>query len=140
MKIKTTTFKGLATLAGATLLLAASVNAGETAPSAKAVVPEATMSSLIDPITGELSAGYDSHYMFRGINLGQEAPWVGAEFYVPLAFPTGDYTLTLGAWYVNPTRNVQNAASAGLNAMITYVRMIVTAVLRDKMPNSIMKV
>ena len=37
------------------------------------------------------------------MNLGEEAPWAGVELYVPLAFPAGNYTLTLGAWYINPT-------------------------------------
>ena len=85
MKIHPIANIGIAILAAATLLLATSAQAGEMASTGKKVLmDEPTLANLIDPVTGELSAGYDSIYMFRGYNLGQEAPWVGAEFYVPL--------------------------------------------------------
>lgn len=51
------------------------------------------------PFTGSLSAGFESSYVFRGLDLGGEAPWMGIDTRWNL---TRDTSLDLGAWYVNP--------------------------------------
>ena len=66
------------------------------APAPVAAAP----SSLLGDVTGELSAGYDSHYIYRGSNLGEDAVWTGLDLSVPLMDGVG---LGLGAWYINPT-------------------------------------
>jgi len=50
------------------------------------------------PLNGAVAVGYDTTYMFRGANLGQDAPWTQA---VILA-PVGQYTISAGAWYIDP--------------------------------------
>jgi len=76
----------------------ASLQAG-VAPAPAPMAP-APSHSLLGDVTGELSAGYDSHYIFRGSNLGQDAVWTGLDLSVPLMEGVG---LGLGAWYINPT-------------------------------------
>ncbi|MEM7147800.1 MAG: hypothetical protein AAF591_22045 [Verrucomicrobiota bacterium] len=61
------------------------------------VVEEDT--SLIDPITGAVSFGYDSTYFFRGTNFGKDAPWASFDFSVPISA----FTIDGGVWYINPT-------------------------------------
>lgn len=51
------------------------------------------------PFTGSLSAGYESTYIFRGLDLGGDAPWMGVDTRWSLA---PNASLDLGAWYVNP--------------------------------------
>lgn len=53
--------------------------------------------SLIDPVTGEVAIGYDSHYVFRGQVQGENSPWSS----IDLNAPIGEYDLDLGAWYMN---------------------------------------
>lgn len=52
-------------------------------------------SPLIDTA---VAVGYDTTYMFRGANLGQDAPWTQVVFMAPV----GQYTVSAGAWYVDP--------------------------------------
>ena len=90
------------------------------APAAKAgemIIPEpipiAPMTSLLDPIETTLSGGFDTVYMFRGFDLGQEAPWVGLDFALPLGTDMWlfrDLSLNAGLWYVNPTEGPANSA------------------------------
>ncbi|MEM8955561.1 MAG: hypothetical protein AAGD22_15510 [Verrucomicrobiota bacterium] len=63
------------------------------------VVVEEGSGSLIDPVTGAVSFGYDSTYFFRGTNFGKDAPWASFDFSVP----AGAFTIDGGIWYINPT-------------------------------------
>ncbi|MEM7144765.1 MAG: hypothetical protein AAF591_06495 [Verrucomicrobiota bacterium] len=91
--------------AAAALLLAfapAQVFAGEMidygkAPPAPVVVEE---DDSWFPLYGSVSVGYDSAYMFRGVNLGDRAPWAGLD----LNYDINDsVSLNFGTWYINPT-------------------------------------
>ncbi len=88
------------TVAAATGL--ASLQAGSApAPAMSApVAPAATSHGLLGDVAGELSSGFDSHYIFRGANLGENAVWTGLNLAVPIA---DGLDLGLGAWYINPT-------------------------------------
>ena len=77
----------------------ASLQAG-VAPAPAPAPVAAAPSGILGDITGELSAGYDTHYIFRGVNLGEDAVWTGLDLSVPIADGIG---LGLGAWYINPT-------------------------------------
>jgi len=57
---------------------------------------------LLGEVGGELSAGYDTHYFFRGADLGENAVWTGLDFAIPL---TEALELGIGAWYINPTKD-----------------------------------
>ena len=83
MKLKTL----LITTIGAFVI--ASANAGE-AP-AKAVVEESA------DIGATLAVGYNSHYIFRGINYGESQITAQVDYDLP------DLPISIGAWYGNPT-------------------------------------
>jgi len=54
------------------------------------------------PFTGSVSVGYETTYLFRGVDFGDDAPW-GA---IDLNYVLGsNLDLDLGAWYINPTQN-----------------------------------
>lgn len=99
MKINSTAKGALALIGCAFLITPAALLAGEVAETMTVVVePEA--SSLIDPVTGAVTIGYDSAYIFRGANFGENAPWFALDLSVPLG---ENATLDGGVWYVNPT-------------------------------------
>ncbi len=105
MKTKTLSQLTFGLAACAALLLTAPAQAGPSGTSyskAPVYTGDAGMmgggSSLLDPMTGAVSVGYDSHYFFRGTNLGKNAPWGSLDLNVPV----GDFSLDLGAWYINP--------------------------------------
>ena len=50
--------------------------------------------------SGSISVGYDTDYIFRGVNLGTDAAWGGVDTNFELA---EGLSLNLGAWYINPT-------------------------------------
>jgi hypothetical protein len=58
----------------------------------EAVVEEA-------PLGATLSAGYMTDYVFYGVDLGANAPWVGLEYTIP-GLPVA---VDVGVWYINPT-------------------------------------
>ncbi|MEM8955883.1 MAG: hypothetical protein AAGD22_17135 [Verrucomicrobiota bacterium] len=60
--------------------------------------PWAAEATGADVISGQVAVGYDSTYMFRGANLGEDAPWGQ----VDLLTVVGEYVINAGAWYVNP--------------------------------------
>ena len=71
------------------------------APMAPAPVPAPVgPSSLLGDVTGEVSVGVDTHYIFRGVNLGEDAYWSGVNFDIPL---TEGVSFGFGSWYINPT-------------------------------------
>ncbi len=102
MKAKSIALSIVGLLTGATLYVATSAHAGEMVQTA--AVPAAGGGagggSLIDPITGAVTVGFDSHYIFRGTNLGENAPWGSVDLNVPLG---SAFNLGLGAWYIHPT-------------------------------------
>lgn len=107
--------RSLVTTAGilgcaAFLLSAPAVKAGEMIVEHSPIV-EPVIDNWLAPIETTLSAGFDTVYMFRGYDLGQEAPWVGLDFALPLGTDMWlfkDLSLNAGLWYVNPTENASN--------------------------------
>ncbi|MEM7011390.1 MAG: hypothetical protein AAF585_07895 [Verrucomicrobiota bacterium] len=51
------------------------------------------------PFTGSVSFGYETTYLFRGADFGDDAPWAGLDLNGTLA----GLEVNLGAWYINPT-------------------------------------
>ncbi len=49
-------------------------------------------------IGASLSAGYDSKYIFRGVDFGDNDVWVGVDYSLPTPIP-----IDIGAWYINPS-------------------------------------
>ena len=72
--------------------------------------------SLLGEVGAELSSGFDSHYIFRGADLGENAVWTALDMIVPL---TGSVDLELGAWYVNPTHGVVSGDELDLYANLS---------------------
>lgn len=81
-----------ATLLG--LLLAPAALTAGTVEKAPIVEPCAV------PFTGTVSVGYETSYIFRGLDLGGHAPWMGIDTNWALL---ENLSMDLGAWYINPT-------------------------------------
>lgn len=64
------------------------------------------------PFTGTVSAGYESSYIFRGLDLGRDAPWMGVDTNWQLL---DNLSLDLGTWYINPTDPVNDLPGAHAN-------------------------
>jgi len=85
-------------LAGATfgaLTLACVSAAPEPYYSKKQVIEECTV-----PFTGSTSFGYESDYIFRGVNNGSNAFWGSAAANFAL---NNGMSIDIGTWYINPT-------------------------------------
>ncbi len=55
------------------------------------------------PFTGSVAAGYETTYLFRGVDFGDDAPWAS----IDVSFDTwGATSIDLGTWYINPTGDV----------------------------------
>ncbi|MEO0446269.1 MAG: TorF family putative porin [Verrucomicrobiota bacterium] len=67
-------------------------------PAYKAPVIEDPVCAV--PFTGSVAAGYESAYMFRGIDFGGDAPWAGIDLSWAI---TDAVTFDFGTWYINPT-------------------------------------
>ncbi|MFV1994396.1 MAG: TorF family putative porin [Verrucomicrobiales bacterium] len=102
----------IAILASAMVFATSSANAGEMVEMMEVEEFDPGMSSLIDPVTGSVSVGYDSHYIFRGTNLGENAPWLGVDLSTPLG---NGLTLDAGLWYVNSTSGSDILPNTGAN-------------------------
>jgi hypothetical protein len=77
-------------------------NAGPAAPESVPPAPPAPMSSgLFDEFGAELSFGYDSNYIFRGVDYGENLVWTGLDLAVPLTQGSQPVELNLGAWYAS---------------------------------------
>lgn len=85
MKLKTL----LITTIGA--FAVASANAGDSTPTGKAVVEEPADLGV------SVTAGYNSHYIFRGVNTGENQITTQIDYDIP------GIPLAVGAWYGNPT-------------------------------------
>lgn len=75
-------------------LAMASVNAGPV-DGKKDVIKDCTV-----PFTGTVSFGYESDYIFRGLNCGSNAFWGSAAANFALG---SKLSVDVGAWYINPT-------------------------------------
>ena len=53
-----------------------------------------------EDLGAEVSVGYDTDYIFRGANLGQDLLWTDVNVSTSLSDGLG---LNIGAWYANPT-------------------------------------
>ena len=94
MKIKTL----LLTLSGALALAyaPATATAGtvpQPPPSPGPIAPAPMFGATV-------SVGYDSHYMFYGVDYGRNSIWGSIEYSLPFT-PEG-FDLTIGTWYENP--------------------------------------
>ena len=69
----------------------ASAIAGDSAPSGKAIVEEPAELGV------SVAAGYNSHYIFRGVNTGENQITTQIDYDIP------GIPLAVGAWYGNPT-------------------------------------
>lgn len=106
--VKTVGILGCATF----LVSAPAVKAGEMIAPMDPIPIDTGFDNLLAPIETTFSAGYDTKYMFRGFDLGQEAVWTGLDFSLPFAMPIGDFSLDFGAWYINPTEGSNNSSGA----------------------------
>ena len=106
MKLKTL----LITAIGAFAI--AGANAGETVPSEKAVIEEEAPS-----LTGDLSAGYDTRYIYRGLWFGDNPVWgnlaVAKEISPKL-------TLSANAFYIDIADNDLAYSEVNLGGGIAY--------------------
>jgi len=93
-------------------LIAASAVAG---PADKAPVIENPTCAV--PFTGEVSLGYETNYIFRGVNLGEDAPWASAG----LNFPINDkVSVDVGTWYLNSTNNPKDFDELDTYAFLNF--------------------
>ena len=96
MKVKTTL-----TAAGAVFALASTAVAGPMAD-AGAMPDPAPIEPVSDDLGFTLSAGYDSDYIFRGVDFGPHLVWSGLD----LAHEVSPgVELSLGAWYADDFNN-----------------------------------
>lgn len=86
----------LVTAVGVVLALAGSAIAGTVI----APTPQTEETYAVDIITGELSVGYDSTYIFRGRSFGEDAAWSRIDLSAPLL---DTISISGGAFYVNAT-------------------------------------
>lgn len=66
------------------------------APLAPTPAPLPASGGLVDEIGAEISFGYDSVYMFRGVDFGESLVWTDVNLTLPLA---DSLELNVGAWY-----------------------------------------
>lgn len=62
--------------------------------------------AVVEPpplLSGGLSMGYDTAYLFRGANYGDDAVWAGADFNLTVR---PNLLINFGLWYVNPTADI----------------------------------
>ncbi len=96
MKLKTLFFTAI----GALALTSVSANAG----SGKMVMPPPSPIAEPQLFGANVSVGYDSHYIFRGVSYGEDSVWGSIEYSLPF---TPDFIdLTVGTWYQNPINGV----------------------------------
>ena len=88
--------KKIATFALAASLMSASAFAGNYDPK----VPMVEDPVCAVPFTGSVSFGYETDYIFRGVELGHNAPWAA----VDLNYEISDaVSIDVGTWYLNST-------------------------------------
>ncbi len=93
-----TTFAALAVASAAAL----SVNTASAGMDAKMPPPEMAP-PVADPLFyGSVTVGYESTYIFRGVDFGDDAPYGSIDLGMNVA---PGVTLDVGAWYINPTES-----------------------------------
>jgi len=55
---------------------------------------------LLGDVSGSVSFGYDTEYFYRGVELGSDPFWVGADLSIPI---TEGLSFNPGIWYINPS-------------------------------------
>ena len=95
MKLNPTTT--LASLVAA-IALPVTANAGD----AKMPVEMAPPVAYESPFYGSVTVGYESTYIFRGVDFGDNAPYGSVDLGVNIA---EGVTFDVGAWYINPTED-----------------------------------
>ena len=115
MKLKSFALTSLGVLGGAMI-----ASAGDPAPAPAPAPAPPTPSSggLFDEIGAELSLGYDTHYMFRGVNFGEHLIWSDLNVTLPLAEAV---ELNVGAWYASLAQDDYTELNlyAGLSYSVT---------------------
>lgn len=94
MKLKSFALTSIGVLGSATI-----ATAGDpvSAPATPAPAPEVS-GGLVDNFGAEISFGYDSVYMFRGVDFGENLVWSDVNVTLPLA---ESLELNVGAWYAS---------------------------------------
>lgn len=92
MKLKSFALTSLGVLGGA---MVATVGDPVSAPMSSSA-PEPASGGLVDEIGAQISFGYDSVYMFRGVDFGDNLLWTDVNLTLPLA---DSLELNVGAWY-----------------------------------------
>ena len=110
-RINLVAFSLSVSLTSASFLHAAEAPALEKIPEA---VPVPTQQSS-SPFSTNLSAGYDSDYIFRGLDMGENLVWTGLGLEVPLC---DGVQFNAGAWY--GTLADTNFGELDLSAGLTY--------------------
>ncbi|MGI9242456.1 MAG: TorF family putative porin, partial [Verrucomicrobiales bacterium] len=86
---------------------------------------EAQAGEPVEPVTvveaepvfsGSISGGYDSTYVFRGVDFGSDAIWTGIDMNLAM---TESLNLNFGAWYINPTGGGADNDELDLYAFLT---------------------
>ena len=93
MKLKSFAMTSIGVLASA---MYASAGSPESAPLAPVPAPEPSSGGLVDEIGAEISIGYDTVYMFRGVDFGDDLVWSDVNLTLPLS---ESLELNFGAWY-----------------------------------------
>ena len=93
------------------------MSAGAIATSSAGTPLDSSTIANDDPfISGSISFGYDSSYIFRGVDFGQDAPWAGIDFNAAI---TDNLGVNFGAWYINPTSGGVDNDELDLYAFLT---------------------
>lgn len=67
-----------------------------------------------EPFSAALTLGYETTYLFRGVAVGDHAPWAS----VDLAYaPFEDFSFRIGALFMNPTQGHRDADELDLYAL-----------------------
>ncbi|HRX54155.1 MAG TPA: hypothetical protein P5016_06575 [Verrucomicrobiales bacterium] len=81
-------------------------------PACKAPVCEAPVS----PLSGSVSFGYETTYIFRGQEYGDNAPWAGLD----VNYAVNDkFNVNAGVWYINPTSGLPGFDELDLYAFVS---------------------
>lgn len=94
MKLKSFALTSLGFLGSA--MIASAGDPMTSAPLAPTPAPLPDSGGLVDEIGAEISFGYDSVYMFRGVDFGENLVWSDVNLTLPLA---DSLELNVGAWY-----------------------------------------
>ncbi len=96
MKFKIPFFTALGVMA-----LSAAATSAEAGPM---LAEEAMITPAPSTMGGNISVGYDSSYIFRGVNYGKNSIWGSVEASLPFTPEGVDFTVS--AWYQNPVDSV----------------------------------